>query len=189
MNVYILIIVIIIISCFLKKMHMAKYSLQVLAFILFFENMGVYQEFRWFFIVFLILGFIIAQYIIKFLYLLIFKIELETYKKISIVMIHVITVIIEESIWRIVFMYSLYHLIYYFLPIGLSWTLSIMIESCLFVLIHKINSVRDFIEMYIFTIILSISQIFLPYFNWGLHLGRNCYIETLNKKMKLQSQK
>jgi hypothetical protein len=123
---------------------------------------------------FLIIGFLLAPFLINFFINLIYgKKQIINYG-FSIKSNILIDAIMEELLWREM-------LFQYILP---NTTLKsalpfIAIIILLFLGLHNIKTFKNFFEMLQFTLLLYISGYLLPGLNYGLHCGRNSYIENL----------
>lgn len=140
------------------------------------------EVFNYKIIVYFIIGLLLSQYIMKIFSKIFFKnyiIEGRYALKISLK--NLLTSFYEEIVWR--------HLMVYFLSIVLSsllsnyllvLSLSASISLFSFLLIHDFNSRRQLFEFTIFGFILTVTSIFFPGMNVGLHLGRNCFLSNKN---------
>lgn len=87
----------------------------------------------------------------------------------------IIQVFFEEIIWRT---FPCFLMLSESLS-SMRCLLLVIILSLLFVLAHKLYSVRDFIERLCFTLVLYIGAMAWPGINFGLHLGRNVWTTSV----------
>lgn len=124
----------------------------------------------------MIIGLLLSTIIFSFsTHLNIFSLHL----KIKYIFNNVETAVWEEFMWR---MWIPQALLYIFLFIGnnyIFYFLAYLVSSILFIYRHRdINyDKRDF---FIFTFMLTIMAIMLPYSNIGLHIGRNALVDNFN---------
>lgn len=90
----------------------------------------------------------------------------------------ILKAITEELLWReLFFQYILLDRSIYMCVIN------IIIFSFLFLGTHKIKNKKNFVEMFCYTTLLYFSAFVFPGMNYGLHIGRNCYIDYCNGGM------
>lgn len=95
----------------------------------------------------------------------------------------VLTILEEEFFWRS-FMYGIANIM------DKSFILIyICIVSLAFVIMHKINNIIDLFEMYLYTLLISISFFFEPTFSIGLHLSRNALLNYNSEDGKIENRK
>lgn len=123
------------------------------------------------------IGFLIAPYIVNIGMIFILKENPTQNVKYSISLDDFVDTSIEELLWR--------WLLFSKLIQGQAFcnTFFVMIISMtMFMLMHNIKLERRTIEMTGFTVIIYIVAILFPGMNYGLHFGRNTYINTMNKE-------
>lgn len=131
-----------------------------------------------------LVGVFIAPAITRITYLLTYKKKLLThrfeYKKVYIKFDVLVTVVFEEIVWREIILHSVLNITTNIYIIFMF----IVLTSFLFVIAHKVKNLYQFAEMFLYTLILSFSSLFLSGMNLGLHLGRNNYIYYLESMWK-----
>jgi len=124
-----------------------------------------------------IIGLVMAPLIVNFTYFIVFKKWLFSYRKNKTFNFDFLRLvnnaIIEEIIWRdLILNFFLTNLNSFLMLI-----IVLLIFSYFFVKTHKVKSSEKVLEMVIFSFIISILSVYAFGAHYGLHVGRNLYIE------------
>jgi len=132
-------------------------------------------------LLYILIGIILSPFVTYLTYIIVFKQKLRMkLPKPNISMI--ISSTLEEFVWRHIILSQLIILTNRIMLIEFSIILSIIISSIFFTLGHKQKTIMNYIEMFLFTLVISVGYLLFEGINIGLHIGRNFYIYTLNKE-------
>ncbi|MFC3745644.1 CPBP family intramembrane glutamic endopeptidase [Paenibacillus sp. GCM10012306] len=134
--------------------------------------------------IFIPVGFILSSFLTSLTTLAVKRVWIKPDIKIPIDNLQVVTGIWEEILWRNVMLLVIAQNIDFFFKGSLNLLTAIVVTTLLFVVFHRYNSTLDYIEMYVFSLCLAVSFIYVPYLNIGLHIGRNCFILKLQENKK-----
>lgn len=170
-------------STFLDKKKLRQISIVFLIFltipyIIYVKDFFLIFNFKLYYI---LIGIIFSPFITWLTYIIVFKEKLKVILPKANFSI-IISSALEEFIWRNIILSQLIILTNRLIPINFSIILSIIISSMFFTLVHRQKTAMNYIEMFLFTLVISVGYLLFSGMHIGLHIGRNSYIHALKKE-------
>ncbi|MBP1906202.1 hypothetical protein J2Z32_002851 [Paenibacillus turicensis] len=160
--------------------HSLVIFLEFIIMLMFFNHKVINFELKQF--VFIAVGYFLSSFLTSITNLIVKGSFIKPDIKIPLNNLHIVTGIWEEVFWRSVVFTLMSKSFIYFSNHSLNLIFVVLFSSLVFVVIHKYKSTADYVEMYLFTLCLTVTAIYIPYMNVGLHIGRNCFILKLQEK-------